>query len=420
MKRILVYAFIALYPIMPDYFRIFGFPSGSFLACLFVFLSFLVNKKLLTVRKEPFVLCFISSVLICSPYIYNREYSTAVRLFIEYFFVILILCEQFINEKEIINAFEIIVSVSLITCFFAFFEFLTKTSLFTFLYSGVQTDLSPALQTRGSFVRSEITFGHAITYAIYLGFCTLLNSYVIAKTKKRKYIIIYIVQLFALLTTISRAPIITFVISQAIILYMFGFKKFINIVIKILVIFSLMLFVVSIILPNFYDSTQNIINIVLGVFSKESALKAGDFENADAFKYRIELLKVLPSFINDSWLVGHGASLSFNFRMLGHTYRSIDNAYLLILLRYGMIGLIGYFLLPFVLVVKCMKNFNKSQVAMVFFVVIIFYLLNLFSVAQMAEYKIWIIILSLGISLSMHWKSKVVVNNSTVMNTKQL
>lgn len=391
--------FIALYPIMPDYFRLLSLPSGAVVACLFFALSCLNKDRLFTVRKKDAITCGIPTALMCIPYIFHGEYSTAVKCIIEYMFVFLLLCRYFTTKARVIEALDILVTVSVVMCFFGMFEFATGRSLFEGLYSGVSTDLSPALQMRGPFARSEATFGHSITYAIYLSICALTDSVFIIKTRKKKYKFYYIVLVATLFMTISRAPIILFVFGQLLLLYMFGFDKFIKTLFKAIICLGFAFAIVSAFMPSIFSTVQYMFNIVLAIFSENAALQVGSIQNANPFEYRLELLSVIPQYIRQAWLFGRGSSTSFEFQMLGHTYYSIDNAYLVWLFKYGLFGLLGNLIYFIDIFIFGCKQGKKDGFMKLFFVIAIIYFLNLFSVAQMSEYKLWIIMVSIAYNL---------------------
>jgi len=345
MIKAITLIFIALYPVMPDYFRIFGLPSGAVLASAFVLLSFLNINNLFIIKKRDASVALAVTILLCTPYVVHREYTTAIKNFIEYALVFLMLGKYFKKREQIDQSLKIIITVASITCFFGLFEFVTGKSLFTPFYSGVSTDLSPTLQMRGAFSRSEASFGHAITYAIYLGMCALLDSMYIIKTNRLKYKVIYILLVVTLFTTMSRAPIILFVFCQLIVLYLFGFKKLISTVIKVVAGLMIVGGVIFVMAPSLFSNFQYMINVVLAIFSEGAASQVGDIQNANPFDYRLKLLEIIPQYIKGSLLFGHGISLSLNFSILGHTYVSIDNGYLVWLFRYGIVGFFGNSLL---------------------------------------------------------------------------
>lgn len=399
MIRRITLIFIALYPIMPDYFRILGLPSGAVVACIFVILSCISGRNMLIVRKKDAIIATAVTMIICIPYIYHGEYTTAIKCVVEYFLVFLALCRYFCTKERIIEALDIVVTIATLTCVFGLFDFCTGKSLLWCFYNGTTTDLTPALQIRGVFARSEAMFGHAITYAVYLSMCALIDSVFIFETKKRKYKVYYCILTLTLFTTMSRAPIILFIIGQLLLTYMFGFTKFIKTLAKAGVGLALGLVFISSIFPNAFSIMQYMWNLLLALFSEDAALQIGNIQNANPFEYRLELLKIIPKYIQESWFLGRGASLSFTFEILGHTYYSIDNAYLVWMFKYGLIGLLGNMVYFFYLAVMGLKQRKHTDIFKMFLVIDIVYILNLFSVAQMSEYKLWIVLFTIAYNL---------------------
>ena len=384
---------------MPDYYRILGLPSGVVIACLFVVLSSFDKHKLFMIRKKDAITCIIPTALMCIPYIVHGEYTTAIKCIIEYTLVFLFLCRYFNTKERIVEALDVLITVAFITCFFGIFEFATRHSLFGGLYSGVSTDLGPNLQMRGLFARCEATFGHAITYAIYLSICALIDSVFIIKTRRSKYKLYYVIMVVTLFMTMSRAPIILFVFGQLLLLYLFGFEKFIKIIFKATICLISVFAIVSVFIPSVLSTVQYMLNIVLAIFSENAALQVGNIQNANPFEYRLGLLSVIPQYIRQALLFGRGSSMSFTFQMLGHTYYSIDNAFLVWLFRYGLFGLFGNLIYFICIIIFGCKQGKNDDFMKLFSVIAMIYFLNLFSVAQMGEYKLWIIIFSIAYNL---------------------
>lgn len=394
--------YIALYPIAPGFFKIFGFDSGVILSFVFI-LSYLICKvakrQTLVVSRKFNKYIVFTVLLLIIPMIAHGEYSRVVRTIAEYGLITLLLIDYYNSTEKIEKGIHIVVITATILCFFGIYESFFKKSLFEPLFNGSSTDLGPDLQMRGSFARCETTFGQSITYAVYLSMVDLLCSYLIFKRNEKKYIFNYILILVNLILTISRAPIILFVICQLLLLASWGYKTFIKAIFKLVTIVALMLILLYFFSRNTFDNISKMFTIVAAIFSDEAAQKVGSsISNANPFIYRLELFNVIPPYIEKHPFIGNGGKLSITFSMLGHRYYSIDNSYLTWLVRYGIIGLAGHLLFFIIMFVDSFKAFRKHELGAVSFFICLNYFLNLWSVAQMAEYKLWIVLVVLQIS----------------------
>ena len=407
MIETLVNIYIALYPIAPGYFKIFGFDSGVVLSFLFcIIYIFFKGKSHLRIKKSHLSIVGVFLLLMLLPLIFHGEITRLVRVIFEYGITLLILMDYFDSERKIDKAINILIIVATIMCFFGIYESLFGKNFFTFLFNGSELDLTPDLQMRGAFARSETTFGHAIPYAIYLSIVGLLTSYNCFVNKDRRYLFSYILIVLNIVLSISRAPIIVFFISQVLLLYLAGLKTFVRTIGRIMVAIILLTLFVSWMSPSFLNSITSMVTMVLAVFSENAAQQIGYITNANPFTYRIELIKVLPQYFEGHIIFGHGDSERITFNMLGHSYYSVDNSYLAWTLKYGIIGLIGN-VIPIVKTIKSsIKYRDKNPVFIAFISIGVCYMLNLFAVAQLGEYKIWIIVLSLVFSYMNLYRTK--------------
>lgn len=390
----ITFLYLAIYPILPDYFRIAGVPSSTVAAILYVIAYLIIHKFRISYSKRTARFFLLVALMVVMPVMYHGEFKTVIKLFVECGIAPIILCDSINNNLSIEKILDLLTTVCLVTCFFGIFEFFTKTTLLTPLFNGSETDLSPALQIRGTFARAEATFGHAISYAIYLSACALIDSYFIVIGKKGCYKVKYVITVLTLLFTVSRAPIIIFIATQLLMLWLYNYRTAVKAILGATVVLLIVAGASFYLSEELFDNISGIVTMVLAVFSEKAAIKAGKFNNSDPFAYRFELLNVIPQYLRGNLLFGNGANLSFRFKMFGFTYYSIDNAYLSWIYRYGILGLVGNlcFLLKGLQV--CFKN-RKCKIYVLFFGVLLVFALNWCSVAQMFERKIFIVIFCL-------------------------
>lgn len=414
MLDILVNVYLMLYPIAPGFFKIFGFDSGVILTFVFCFLFVLFRVKT-PIRIKKTNISFVSRYLffLMIPLIFHGEITRLIRVLFEYGIAVLIMLYNFDSKKKIDKAINTLIVVATVMCFFGIYEFFFGNNLFSFLFNGSALDLSPDLQMRGRFARSETTFGHAITYSIYMSFIGLLASYRCFVKKQRKYLLPYIFIVLNIILSISRGPILFFLVSQVILLYFSGLKTLVKTIGKAAIIVLLSFMLLSWILPSFFEGIRGILIMVLAVFSENAAQQVGYITNANPFTYRLELLKVIPHYFKGYLLFGHGGSERVMFSMFGLNYYSIDNAYLAWIMKYGLVGLMGHLIPLYIIIIRTMSQRKKHNEYAPFIAISVDYLLNLFSVAQMGEYRVWILLFSLIISCINLTKKAYAVNEES-------
>lgn len=399
-KKQVILFFVALYPILPGYFKIVNLDSGVFLAIIFCMINFsfiLLENKKISISQKLLVMLALCSMLMLIPLLLHGENNRAIRIIIEYFLTPLFFINGIKRKKDIIDAINVVLYVCCALTFCGVIEFISKKSLFVFLFNGSANDFYPSLQMRGSLARIATTFGHSISFAIYLSACALLAFFMYCRTKKKKYLFIYIMILVNIIMTVARFPIIVFVIFQLIMLWNDGYKNFIKTILKVSIIGVLLVVIGGIIFPKIFETLNAIMLIVGGVFSASAAAKVGDISNANPFIYRFELFKVIPQYFKGHLLFGNGENIGFTFSMLNHKYYSIDNAYLEWILKYGICGFCGNIFFLFSGLPNKYRKKNKENVLCISLIVL--YIVNLLSVAQMYEYKFFIVVISMLVAI---------------------
>jgi hypothetical protein len=402
MTRIVTLLFIILYPIAPGYFKIAGLDSGVIIALVYSFaymLCKLSERSELRISKRALTLIIVDIFFLSLPLLRDGESLRFIRSVFEYVISIICLYDYVTSENKAEEILNIIVCVAAIFGVIGIFEFITKTSIFMPLdnSSGLVSSLGPDLQVRGNFVRSETTFGHAISYAIYLSFCGIIALQRILTTHKFIYKIEYLLIFTGLFCSISRAPIIIFIVTQLFMLVLYGKKRVIGYCIKAIIAIATSLLLLWLFASNIFKQLLTIFDMVLAIFSESAAQRVGDITNANPFIYRLGLLKVIPNIIKGHFFFGNGSYHQITFSMLGYTYYSIDNAYLSWLVANGLFGLIGY-ILPIIAVLYVGARTHFISSGKIYLCISILYIMNLFSVASMYEYKIFLILYSLALA----------------------
>ena len=404
LRRYATLIFIALYPVLPNYFRIAGIPSYKIAAFLYFifYLMASLGKRGLRLNKRYFtIICCI--LLIRLPgQLYYGNYSEILNLIIEYVLVMVPLLDYHNNKERIEESLHWLLNTSIIMCFFGIFEFITKTNLFSFIYNGNGTEVSPDLQMRGIFARSEASFGHAIPFAIYLSINALIALYYYDQKKDKKYLYKLLTLVATLLMTISRAPILVFILCVTVFMKMLGKHH----LVKGIIIGSGSVVAVLIgsyfLAPNLYNGISFIFNVLLGVFSENALARAGEFSNSNPFAYRLALYSISLSLIKGHTLFGTGQAINEfaygSFRYTNSLHYSIDNAYLSTLVTNGVLGLLATIIEVVIGITYTFKRRKEDTIYILLMIITVLLSLNWLSVAKMATEKVWIIIFALILS----------------------
>ncbi|MBR3348953.1 MAG: O-antigen ligase family protein [Solobacterium sp.] len=402
-KRISTYVFLALYPVLPGYFRIAGIPSYKLLMILYsgvYYLSLFASKRIrISKRNAKLVGCLFGIWTLIN--IRHASFSGIVNALIEYVLVLGAMLDYFDSREKVEGALRILVRVGTVMCFFGLFEFVAKKNLFAVFYNGKTTDTTPVLQYRGIFARSEATFGHSIPFGIYLSLNAIIAMYLYQKYKRRGYLFSYVLLVITLFTTISRGPIVVFIITQLLFLAMMGFKRLILGIATAIPVAAIVLVIMYYAFPTIFRGVSFIYNVVAGVFSENALQRAGVFQNQNPFEYRLALYEIAGNLVKGKELFGTGNvidtfSYGYNlFSLSGTTHYSIDNAYLSWLVKYGVIGLIVN-LIPVVTALFISWRYRKMDREFVlFFATVLTLGLNWFSVASLGDSRIWLILFAM-------------------------
>ncbi|MDR3543887.1 MAG: O-antigen ligase family protein [Desulfosporosinus sp.] len=398
--KIIIFFLFALYTILPDYFRIFGVTSQVVVAFCIFFL-YVINGGNFRISKRGTIYILLYTVPMIITYLYNGDFFYIIKFVLERAFLIMILYSTIKTREEFNSLIDILLKFAVLESISAYIHFVFNFNVFSIISNA--TDLSTLTadtQYRLGMVRVEGSFGHPITFAIYLSICLWLCLYMYSQFSRVKYRIYYVMMCIALLLTIERLPLIIFIASQIVYLLIQNPKKLRRILTRVVVLIPILLLLVFILPDQVMEVPKNILNMVTGVFSSESLMGISSYNDESAFSYRSAMLKVLPTQMENHWLFGIGSqyNTSFSFYINNHVQHSIDNQYLYYFVVYGIFGLTESILwvIGITLVSKryfSVKSTKKFQYYSRF--IIFVYALNLFSVAEMYEYKIVIVFMSL-------------------------
>jgi hypothetical protein len=429
-------AFIFLYPFIPSYLAFdlggaFPLVKISRLVVIYVILFDLIfNRdkfrkfKEITLSKDIKIIIFSILFLL----------FTLIQNFLAYpdaeSFKILI---SFISEEVLLSVYiffraagngdvdktvKCFISAAFFIAIMGIFEFLLRVNMFSF-FDIVKTNrqlLSSDVYARLGENRIEGPFGHPLAYCNFLLMTIPLGIYEWQTSKEIKvktvYFAITLLLLLNLFLTLSRGPILAFIIGASI-YFICTNRRSKQIIFMLASVFSgvLLIGLITRALPGFIRNF--LVSVLDSVLMRNTV--SGFGANADASTYRLYLFDFAKKLVGDDYIwIGRGISF---FRlnevydsvpgMYGKTQiTSVDNYYILKYIEMGLMGIFSTFVFIFSLIYSCIINFLKAinrEFALCFLFIIISYFISLFTVDEIGTFRfMWIItgILAAKISLN--------------------
>ena len=200
-KKFLLY-FVALYPVLPDYFGIelgVGLPllKANRILLILLFIAVLIYYRNVDIfPKQRFInakiyaglLIYFSCRIIANAY-YVTNLSEAINaeftIIVEQFLLLVLLIQFIRDESELQEIIDIIVKVSGIIALVCFINIAIGENLFYYLKT-IERSVMMTSTERMGIVRAEATFGHPVYYSVYTALMLPLALYLYQNKKKVK------------------------------------------------------------------------------------------------------------------------------------------------------------------------------------------------------------------------------------------
>lgn len=387
--------YVFLYPILPDYSQIARIPIYQYLTVAALLLVIIPKIRVQTMKYygRYALPCLMIAVLS-----YGRYFE--VKTFLNYIltpliagYIIFELSTKW-NEETIVDILlfgAIVLSVcGLIEKITGGFNVFSLIETVDFGSSGTQ------INTRNGVLRIEGSFGQPISFALYLIFVNVLSyvRYIEAKRNHRiKYGLVFLLTLLSLFFTDARMPIITYIGIMAFFLLKSRMSKRIAILISTIIVVPIDFINQGII--------SELLSKYLGIIADVFSLQQGSTDAT--VSYRLGLFAALLPQLEGHWLFGYGNVYMqrFTFSMFGFTYNSIDNSILATLMYHGIVGLILFACPLFYSVRTSFTNYKNGVVRSYYYgILFLFYIVNLVSVAQLAEKRIFYCVFAIALATS--------------------
>lgn len=332
----LTVAVLFLYPILPQYVYIIGgINVVNGLLALFLAIYVLWYKKLAKIgikNNIPFYWLFL--IVMAVSYFTDAGILKTITYVMSFILLPWILISIINTEERFFKVIDALIAGGAFLGILGIAEALLKFNFIQPLASG---DIEFFHEIRYGLLRIMTTFGQPIAYGLYQVFIVALINYknsVFGGSRRLK--ICYLISVLNVFLSVSRTPIIAFIVIQLLFWHRESKKKFTNYIFFAL-IGALILLIASTSfgfkIPLIDDLLETINQLLSGnTASSGSTVGVGN---------RFDLWAWVYLSMGNKWLMGHGPTAEFAYKVYEwQTKTSIENQYLNILWHNGLVGLV--------------------------------------------------------------------------------
>ncbi len=389
------YTYVALFPILPSYTCLFGYPVYYFLTIAVGTIILALNMRRRIYVKKPFLLgvLFIPALYIIS-FLVNEQPERILFEVIDVLLPILLICFVLKNDSDACQkSISIILTVSFIIGLSGLLEEITGFNVFSLIENRVYENprFGSIQATRWGMTRIEQGFNTALTYALYQSLCFAFAFYrfLSLPQKQVRYLIIMLVQGANIVLTWTRGVTFAFIAGVAGMFFLnrkeFGFKRSFSIISVVICSVSFLLISDA----SFLELFGRLFGAGLSILLTGSGGRYDDASISMRENYQRVAFEALKEPRNFLFGVGE-----YGVRDM----ISIDNEFLLELTAYGILGLLAFVLLLAIPIYICIRNICKpkrqcSTSSKMFYNAMLMsclvYSASMFTVAQMAEARMF-------------------------------
>lgn len=379
-----IYLFFALYAILPEYLAIeFSnslplFTASRFLLIIVLSYYMLINKKstlVRTLKKESlykyFSIYFLFRIVANITYVFTISASlkSLFVIILQELILLIIISELLTTKKILYKCMEILIYSSAIIFLVGIIQSFTGVNI-SYYFNTVSRDMLQASTERLGITRAEATLGHPVYFAQYCALVFPLIMYFYENTKSKKYLIILILDIVAVLLSASRGAIIPFFVIT-IIMFLDKNKASRRKYYVLSAVIVVCIAIASIINPKILNVFKEIIQSILNVFGSNYELSNFGLNEEGTLSRTMQLSAVTSIIQKNCLIFGLGAEsmkrglVYFLSPISGMWYETntIDIGYLNYFSDEGIVGIIGIVSLLAGLLIKSIKWSNKNEVS---------------------------------------------------------
>lgn len=391
---------VAMICVVPTYANIGSLSVKNVLLVLFYVLTLLLygispSRFKFTLRTIPFLTLFVLIWFVQS--VVDSTFAVAIMQIFQIVAFWLTVSMSLTNEQQIDSLVESLISITFPLSILGIFEELTSVNIFSELFGGGEI----YSEARMGMNRIYSTFTHPISYGIYLTIIALLILYMLDKYENKKLYFNLVLILINLCFTISRSIITAGIASLILMMMISGMLKLTRKKMLLLMAIVILIFISPMLFPNILNFFSEIFRSVAAVFNPNVTAELGSAEGnrKDLYAWTLYTLQ-------GHYIFGMGTTAVFRYVIASYAWgdsvkNSLENQYLYLFFLHGLLGLITYVLSMVNIIVFSIKGlqqkYNKSVMKAVF-VIVIMYIIMLFSTAESSENTMWYVVLAMGIA----------------------
>lgn len=281
----------------------------------------------------------------------------------------------------------------------------TEINIFDIISGTKPISMVSSVYYRYGLVRTYGSFTNSINNAVFLIMGFWITFYMSKENKyNKKYMFYTILNIIAIITTLSRAPMMIFFISIVLYCLKIGLAKIIITNIKKIIIGTLLIIVLIASFSKLRITLVNFANMFFAIFdeSTSTSISSSFGVNANGIGERADLYKWVSEKISEHELLGLGANeeIIFVYKDANGKTRektSIENQYLKVLAYFGWIGLILFIIFTWIMLIENFKLYkkNKNLFYLITMLIQIEYIACMFTVASIDDMRMYYLILAL-------------------------
>ena len=327
---------IFLYPILPQYVYVVGGINvvNTLLAIFCVVYIFMYGKISRIALKDSIIFYWVFMVMMTIRYLADAGPLKAATYAMSFVLLPLFFISVIDTKTKFIKVVDTLIAAGL---FLGILGLLESVMKFNFIQPLASDGTEFFHEVRYGLLRIMTTFGQPIAYGLYQVFIIVLINYRKGLKHNRRYLnICYVISTLNIFLSVSRIPILAYIIIQILLIYRKSKKKFLN-----YIVFACVAALAGIIVGTAFgfkiplvDDLLQTVNQLLSGSSTSSSTTVG-------VGNRFDLWTWVYLSMGNNWVWGNGAVTKFAYKVYEwQTKTSIENQYLFILWHNGLVGLV--------------------------------------------------------------------------------
>ena len=327
---------IFLYPILPQYvYVVGGINVVNMLLAIFCFTYiFMYGKICRFALKDSIIFYWIFMTMMTIRYFLDAGILKA-GTYAMSFIILPLFCISVIDTKnKFIKAIDTLIAAGL---FLGILGLIESVLRFNFIQIFASSGSEFFHEIRYGLLRIMTTFGQPIAYGLYQVFIVALINYRRGIEHNRKYLnICYVISVLNIFLSVSRIPILAYIIVQILLTYRRSKKKFLN-----YIVFACVVSLIGVTIGTAFGLKIPLVDDLLQTANQLLSGSTSSSNTTVGVGNRFDLWTWVYLSMGDNWIWGNGAVTRFAYKVYEwQTKTSIENQYLFVLWHNGLVGLV--------------------------------------------------------------------------------